>query len=400
MPRFQVSELDGEGNLSLRDSVGELYIGLSNLETPQNLSLLVQVAEGSADPEVLPPSITWSYLQDNEWVDFAPDQILAERTRGLIASGVVRLALPREANQSHTLLPDGKHWLRAAVSTSPTGVCDIVGVHAQAATVRFEDSQNADSHLAAPLRAETIAKLVERDAGIRAVTQPYASFGARPVEDQSAFNRRVSERLRHKDRAWSIWDYERLVLEAFPEIYKVKCLSHTHKDVEAVPGFVTVVVIANAFNRNAIDPLKPRASSALLDRVREFLLERTTTFLGQVAPDGTASLSVVNPDYVEVKTDFKVRFKPGVDVGHSLGQLDEDLRDYLAPWTQEHGRDIGFGGAIHASTLVDFIDERDYVEAITDFKLFAGDSEVQRAAAEAAWSILTSAPAHDLREAV
>ena len=30
---------------------GELYIGLAGVQAPQRLSLLVQVAEGSADPE-------------------------------------------------------------------------------------------------------------------------------------------------------------------------------------------------------------------------------------------------------------------------------------------------------------------------------------------------------------
>ena len=37
--------------------------------------------------------------------------------------------------------------------------------------------------------------------------------------------RRAAERLRHKDRASTLWDYERLVLEAAPELFRVKCRS-------------------------------------------------------------------------------------------------------------------------------------------------------------------------------
>ena len=58
--------------------------------------------------------------------------------------------------------------------------------------------------------------------------------------------KRISERLRHKGRAITRFDYERITLEQFPEIWKVKCINHTlglanttyQKDLELAPGFV------------------------------------------------------------------------------------------------------------------------------------------------------------------
>ena len=39
---------------------------------------------------------------------------------------------------------------------------------------------------------------------------------------------RVSERLRHKNRAIQLWDYEHLILQNFPHLYRVKMpQSHT-----------------------------------------------------------------------------------------------------------------------------------------------------------------------------
>ena len=46
---------------------GELYLGLSEHNPPEQLSLLFQMAEGSMDPNVLNPTVSWSYLKDDTW---------------------------------------------------------------------------------------------------------------------------------------------------------------------------------------------------------------------------------------------------------------------------------------------------------------------------------------------
>jgi hypothetical protein len=66
--------------------------------------------------------------------------------------------------------------------------------------------------------------LLARDLGTPGMV-PYSSFGGRETEDTTEFYQRVSERLRHKERAITIFDYERLVLESFPEVYKVECVN-------------------------------------------------------------------------------------------------------------------------------------------------------------------------------
>src|SRR4029077_10948625 len=108
-----------------------------------------------------------------------------------------------------------------------------------------------------------------------------------------------SERLRHKNRAICLWDYERLILEAFPQIYKVKCLNHTCFEPsesgtgiyrELAPGHVTIVTIPNVRVQNLRDPLKPFTSLGLLDEIKGFLEESTSCF---------AQLHVKNPQFEE-----------------------------------------------------------------------------------------------------
>ena len=52
-----------------KESEAELYIGVTGLEPSQNLALLFQVIDGTADPlSVKPdPHTHWSYLRGNEW---------------------------------------------------------------------------------------------------------------------------------------------------------------------------------------------------------------------------------------------------------------------------------------------------------------------------------------------
>src|SRR5207237_4012667 len=97
----------------------------------------------------------------------------------------------------------------------------------QAVEARFQDNSNAPSHFDAALPADSISKLVTPVAQVSKVQQPFASFDGKHSEVGKEFYTRVSERLRHKGRAITAWDYEHLILNRFSDIYKVKCITHT-----------------------------------------------------------------------------------------------------------------------------------------------------------------------------
>ena len=65
-------------------SEGELYLGLKDLNPPQNLAVLFQISEGTSDPDLTPPEVKWSYLACNEWKPFPQQNILSDTTKGLI----------------------------------------------------------------------------------------------------------------------------------------------------------------------------------------------------------------------------------------------------------------------------------------------------------------------------
>ncbi len=386
LPHFEVTGDSG----AAQTAEGTLYVGFKELDLSagsKNLSVLVQVAEGSADPELPVQAVTWSYLVDDVWHDFKASEILADDTNGFLRSGIIRFAMPKRMTDKNQTLQTGWHWIKVSVVHNSNAVCRLIAIHAQAVTVSLRDQDNDPDHLTTPMAAGSISKLKERMAAIKKVEQPYASFGGRVAEGDDDFYVRVSERLRHKGRAITLFDYERLVLEAFPEIYKVKCINHANRQQEHVPGSVWVIVVPDLRNRNAVDPLKPRASLDTLDRIQDYLTDLASDFI---------NLDVGNPDYEEIRVQFQVRFHNGYDQGYYLGQLVTDIQNYLSPWLHDEAADISFGGRIHRSKVLQFVEQCEYVDFITDFRMdqqVAGAwcLDVDEAVASNAGAVLVSA---------
>jgi len=363
---------------------GELYIGLAGVEAPQNVALLFQVVDGSADPlaEKPSPHLHFSYLRSGDWVAFASDEV-DDRTSELLASGVITFSIPTDATIDDALLPGGLTWIRIAVGKGVQAVCRLLDVKAQAVQVTFADRDNDPELLATPLAAGTITKLVAPVAAIKSVTQPYESFDGQIQETGTAFHTRASERLRHKDRAITLWDIERLVLEAFPGIHRVKCLNHTrYKPTtsgagtyeEFAAGHITVVTIPEVSEGYAADPLTPYASLSVLGEIKAYLEERLSCFV---------TLHVCNPEYERLRVACKVRLRAGFDETYSLGQLRDSLTLFLAPWAYDAVRRPTFGGKVHRSSLIDILEEQECVDYVTDFQLYKRRGDGTESAAQA-----------------
>ncbi|MBK6282383.1 MAG: baseplate J/gp47 family protein [Draconibacterium sp.] len=145
----------------------------------------------------------------------------------MITTGVILFDIPSKASKNNNILKNGLHWLRAAAEIDSEGIPQLIDIKCQAAKVEFKDKNNDPDYLALPLPEKTISKMVVADSAIKKIDQPFTSFGGRIQEESDEFYTRVSERLRHKNRAITIWDYEHIILQNFPSVYKVKCLNHT-----------------------------------------------------------------------------------------------------------------------------------------------------------------------------
>lgn len=369
----------------------ELYIGLEDIHPGQSVNILFQVAEGSADPEQARRPVRWQYLSAEGWRSEAESSgqplLLNDPSDQLSRSAVLRFHLPADAVNNNELLPAGKYWLRATIAEQRGSVCDIIGLHTQAvAALRVLDTSSDDPGIALP--PDTAKGLQQRLPGIKALSQPYSSFGGRSPEGDADYYRRSAERLRHKQRALSLHDIERLLLEEYPELYRVKCLPATD-----MPGLVEVVALPDQRGRLPQDPLQPRLPQATLDRM--------AAWLQSLGPQ-PARYRLRNARFLPLQVQARLRLRPGYDEAYYLRQLGEELTRYLSPWAYDDNADIRFGGTVYVGQILNFIEERPYVEHITHLSLHWKDIDGKTHTATDAVSaprpniVWVSEPTHDL----
>ena len=397
IPQPVFPQFDGTVGLLKMEFISELYVALSDAIPDETVNILFQVLDGSTNPLVAKPvdHVFWFYLRDDDWVAFDKTMI-RDNTAQLINSGIISFDIPGDATLANTLLPAGYIWLKAAIAEKPDAVCKLIDVLPQAALLQFQNNQNAADFQDNQLPAGSIAKLVKPLSAIKQIVQPYESFGGKPAESTDTFRVRISERIRHKDRAIQIDDYEKLILQQFPGIQKAKCLNHTRLEPDVIyneqaPGHVTIITIPYINKNNSTGILKPYTSTSALVAINDFLSAK-------ISPHVT--LHVENPLFEEILLDFNVSFFPGYDKAYYANLLRQEIMKYLSPWAFDDHAEISFGGEIYKSTLINFIEGRSYVDFITNVKMFIREDGSKKLSqdsdtiiASTARSVLVSAPA-------
>jgi hypothetical protein len=372
---------------------GACYIGISQLAALDEVTLLLQVSPGSANPNKARTTVNWHVLANNYWLKLGERDLIFDTSNGLLTSGVVRIIVPKNATTVHTWMPEGLVWLRASVAHDTDAVCKMVAAKTQAAIARLLGNGYDMSHFGVPLPAGTTTKMLTPHPAIKSVTQPYAGFGGRSLESENAFYTRVSERLRHKNRAITGCDIERLALQAFPELYIVKAVQHSTEQSTAAAGHTLVVVVPQTVNPNLLHQLQPKVDLFTQERLQVFLEERASSW---------ATFGVVNPQYRPVKVSCKVRLKPGFAFGYYRAELERVLQQFLAPWTGGNLGRFRFGGRVTAAQVINVLDQLPYVDFVAQLELLhAADgvnfsSAINEVAVTHPAAVLTSAVKHSI----
>ncbi len=248
-------------------------------------------------------------------------------------------------------------------------VAETIGIHTQAALASAVlGALNDKGRLNVALPAGSITKPMSSDFNIKKVEQVYNSFGGRQPEASGHFYLRVSEHLKHKGRGIMITDHEKIILEAFPEIYKVKCISHTmglsaeayRRDLEIAPGYLIIAVVPDLIKLKAGNLLTPKVPISLLEKIAEEVRKKTSPF---------ARIKVMNPRYERIDVHIEVRLYRGKSANFYAKKLKEEIAQFLAPWFLGDSEKLAFGQEVLFSDLVGFVEQQDYVDYILDIEL-------------------------------
>ncbi|MFN6944061.1 MAG: baseplate J/gp47 family protein [Cytophagaceae bacterium] len=382
---------------------GCLMFGFTNLNAPQPVTILVEmVDEFTVSSEDDPPVIEWKYLKNDEWYTLKPTRVLRDDTNGFLKTGIIVIELPPDIEKNNTILEGDKYWLRAAVIKNIEVASRFANVYTLVLSATLSDEVNLyGNHLNKPLPAFTITRSMQNIEGIQSIVQPLDSFSGIPVENDREFYTRVGERLRHKERAIMPWDFERVILDKFSEIYKATCLPNmTSKKLEA-PGSVLIVVTPH--RHNAVNPNEPLASSELLYKVKSHLSGLASPF---------ARLEVRNPTYERIKIICAVKFTDGYNYGFFIQKLNEQINEYLSGRIASSFNGFDLGGIVNSSDILTYMRTLPYVDFITKFSMIqtakdfngqyvlldtARDGE-EKASLKATkpWSVLVPAEEHQI----
>jgi len=377
---FEVMDLSAQpGLFPLYCAEGLLFLGVENLSPGDNLNILFELAEATADSEDAPDRVFWEYLTNNQWAPLSPDfQVVEDSTENLTRSGIVELSIPKDIGTVNTIMPAGLSWLRASVPSHTPGVSETFALFTQAVEAGFvpnpgdpvtATAANDLGRLNTPLTAGSLSKLNTPDATVTQVQQPFPSFGGKaPEVSGPALFVRISELLRHKGRGIQKWDYERLVLENFPQVWRAKCINHSfflnaHQylyDFPMAPGNVIVAVLPDVAQLDAADSLEPRVPLAMLEDIR-------TMLLGVISP--FVQLFVVNPRYERVEFCLELVLVKGMDEEFFKQQAGKDLTRWLAPWLTAEMDRFEFGQPLYRSDVIRFLESLYYVDYLLDLEM-------------------------------
>lgn len=363
---FGYEKLSPKSSLSLIPDLpqkGEIYIGFENAQPGNGLSILFQMAEGTANPRKEPAKISWEYLSGNQWASIDSHDI-GDETLGLLQSGIINLTVPEFDNTQTVVLPKNLFWLRISVNELDR-ICNFVGIHVQALKAVLFDFENNGSGFLEVTPKDTASKLYQPNSSVKKVKLPYASFGGKKQEEDAQLYQRSSERLRHKQRAITSWDYERLILQEFPEVYRVKCLNHYRYDSGSVSnvsaGYVTLIPVAKSLSSSIVWEWKPLLSLSTLQRIKNRIM-------GLCSPH--VRLCIKPPVLEKIQITCKVKYReiPSADTRLYADILKETINRYISPWAYSD-LDIDFAKKIELSSLIQLIDNQSFVDYIIDFKV-------------------------------
>jgi hypothetical protein len=306
-----VKKIEESGLVLAGQKANALYLGFAELSAWSQISMLIQLRPSSGNSRLPLPTVSWSILRENAWQDFQPSQIVHDGTEGLRKSGIVVFNLGELPKGAESSMPAGYVWLRAVTDGNADAFDQISDIYTNAIHATLSENPFQIQSL---LPANSIGRATQYIPGLQSVTQPYPSFGGALPESTSSFQSRVAERLRHKQRSISLWDYEKIVLAHFPEVHQVQCINHCAPEVfpategellnvdqELAPGHVTVVCIPKTANPLSSNPLQPVCRRDLLADVQARLQAEVPPFI---------TIHAVDPRYLEIQVSGKVVFRP------------------------------------------------------------------------------------------
>ena len=342
-----------------------LMIGIKEVYPNQKLSIGFELISATIPNTALSlPKISWTYLVNNEWHNLSQN-VLDDGTDNFIKSGIVTIDVPSSIQTEHTLLPNGKFWIRASYGNEKLNNVEdinsrVKNVFIQAIPVSSNESfskktKNIDfKNKLFKINAEGIKK-------IEKIIGPYNMVIDENTNRNSTFYIRVSERLRHKNRGVTNWDIEHILIEKFQQIEKIRVFGRNKYPNEVVLGSNIQIVVIPKNQLNQDGRLEPSEMDAkTLEEIKVYAKKYMSPY---------AQIEVCNPIFEKLKIRCRITFDNHQKSSLLKHQLNRELVNFLSPNLQDFESEELFEKSFTKTEIYNFINSRPYVQEISWFSV-------------------------------
>ncbi len=284
------------------------------------------------------PAIKWYIGNMRQWQAMPQSFILKDETRKLSVDGRMQFLMPENIDAA-LYDNEGLLWIRGGITVNMETVTipKINAIYLNAVQLVLDmDFKENDT-----ISFKEIDGKLEPEKnipGVSAFKQISPFYEGRGSENSREMLIRVSEHITHQGKAVTPRDYERLVLQAFPDIAKVKCFKNIADTKSNDNVYLSVIPFS--------DSGMPLVSNYVMLKIERFLRKLTTAYVNKI--------KVTNPVYEEILVRAVLKFN-----GEYLSEARRKLMTYninnvIAPW-QNSDKLPEFGYSISLKKIRDAI---------------------------------------------
>jgi hypothetical protein len=198
---------------------------------------------------------------------------------------------------------------------------------------------------------------------IAGVTNPEPAVGGMDAETIDEIKTRGPILLKHRDRAVTTEDFERLMKEAPGDIALCKCIPVN----DYADKHVIVVIVPD------LDGPKPYPSPVLIRQVQEYLSQRILATLFSPAA-GARRIHVTGPGYIKISVQADVVPNNIEQAGIVQEKVIANLEHFLHPLKGgPDNKGWPFGRAVYISEVMTVIQDTEGVDYVKSLRLRSGD---------------------------
>ncbi|MBL0358424.1 MAG: hypothetical protein IPP72_16885 [Chitinophagaceae bacterium] len=302
--------------------------------------------------------VDYSYLSESGW---QPLEILFDGTNNFACSGIIKLNIPAGITNTCAAMAGSSYWIalsaQGKLQAFPQTVClSVNGIEIQNADVSFLKDMNELQAKNTSIAAKPVTPVTP----IAAVVKPLSSPKEITSENTVMMNRRISARIKTKDRIVTRADFYILINNQFNYIFYSKITDLCNFELIDRPcqTALRIYLVKKAGGYAAPNAFLPFITQADEDQVRVFLNEK-------VSPLINLQVSNFEPQYVKVC--IWVTLKGGFENEEGTIKLliRKALNIYLSPWISSDQKQVTIETPLTDSGVADCVLDIEGVNAVS-----------------------------------